>query len=255
MGRKASPITVQPISPDPTLGLTSGEVSLRQKAGLTNRSAQNILPSDARLILRNCATFFNLVFVVMATLLILAGSTLIKLSFLVVVLINTVIGCVQTIRAKRAVEKLTLVAEQTLPAIRDEHRREVPSSLLLRDDIVEFSAGDQICADGILRAGTLLVNESLVTGEEDPIAKQGGDTLLSGSFVVAGTGRVQLTRVGAQAFAARLAAEAKKDPQAKKREMMRALDKLIRVIGILLIPIGAILFCHEYFVLGRGLRI
>ena len=255
MGRKASPITPDTISADPNLGLTSRQVEARKTAGLTNRSAKNILPSDARLILGHCATFFNLVFTVLAVLLMLCGSTIIKLSFLVVVIINTCLGCIQSIRAKRALEKLTLVAQQTLPTIRDGKRENILSDLLVRDDIVEFSAGNQICADGILRAGSLFVSEALITGEEDPIAKNPGDRLLSGSFVVAGTGRVQLTKVGDEAFASRLADEARKNPGVKRSEMMDALDKLIRIIGILLIPIGAILFCHEYFVLGRGLRV
>ena len=255
MGRKASPITPDTISADPNLGLTSRQVEARKTAGLTNRSAKNILPSDARLILGHCATFFNLVFTVLAVLLMLCGSTIIKLSFLVVVIINTCLGCIQSIRAKRALEKLTLVAQQTLPTIRDGKRENILSDLLVRDDIVEFSAGNQICADGILRAGSLFVSEALITGEEDPILKNPGDTLLSGSFVVAGTGRVQLTKVGDEAFASRLADEARKNPGVKRSEMMDALDKLIRIIGILLIPIGAILFSHEYFVLGRGLRV
>ena len=255
MGRKASPITPDPISADPNLGLTSRQVEARKNAGLTNRSAKNILPSDARLILGHCATFFNLVFTVLAVLLMLCGSTIIKLSFLVVVIINTCLGCIQSIRAKRALEKLTLVAQQTLPTIRDGKCENTPSDLLVRDDIVEFSAGCQVCADGVLCTGQLFVNEALVTGEEDPIAKKPGDTLLSGSFVVAGTGRVQLTKVGDEAFASRLADEARKNPGVKRSEMMDALDKLIRIIGILLIPIGAILFSHEYFVLGRGLRV
>ena len=255
MGRKTSPITPDPISADPNLGLTSRQVEARKTAGFTNRSAKNILPSDARLILGHCATFFNLVFTVLAVLLMLCGSTIIKLSFLVVVIINTCLGCIQSIRAKRALEKLTLVAQQTLPTIRDGKRENIPSDLLVRDDIVEFSAGNQICADGILRAGSLFVSEALITGEEDPIAKNPGDRLLSGSFVVAGTGRVQLTKVGDEAFASRLADEARKNPGVKRSEMMDALDKLIRIIGILLIPIGAILFSHEYFVLGRGLRV
>ena len=255
MGRKTSPITPDPISADPNLGLTSRQVEARKTAGFTNRSAKNILPSDARLILGHCATFFNLVFTVLAVLLMLCGSTIIKLSFLVVVIINTCLGCIQSIRAKRALEKLTLVAQQTLPTIRDGKRENILSDLLVRDDIVEFSAGNQICADGILRAGSLFVSEALITGEEDPIAKNPGDRLLSGSFVVAGTGRVQLTKVGDEAFASRLADEARKNPGVKRSEMMDALDKLIRIIGILLIPIGAILFSHEYFVLGRGLRV
>ena len=256
MGRKGSRrIPVETLSADAAVGLTSRQAEERLHCGWSNRASTALLRPDGQIILRNCATFFNLIFIIMAVFLMLAGSTIIKLSFLVVVIINTIIGCVQEIRAKRAVEKLTLLAEQTLRTVRDGEIKTIPSSLLVRDDIVEFVTGDQICADGVLRDGELFVNEALVTGEEDTVVKHPGDRLLSGSFVIAGTGRVQLTQVGDDAFAAHLAAEAKKDPKAAKSEMMRSLDKLIRVMGIVLIPIGGFLFCHEYFVLGRGLRI
>ena len=246
---------VAPVCAEPELGLTAGQVRERQDCGWGNKTASNLLRSDRQILLRHCATFFNLIFIIMTAFLILAGSTIIKFSFLVVVIINTVIGCVQELRAKRAVEKLTLVAAQTLRVIRDGKLCHLRSDLLVRDDIVEFVTGDQICADGVLCTGQLFVDEALVTGEADPIARCPGDSLLSGSIVVAGTGRVRLTKVGDDAFAARLAAEAKKDPRAAKSEMMNALDKLIRIIGIGLIPIGALLFCHEYFYLDRGLRI
>lgn len=242
------------LSPDPKQGLSHKDAQARLSAGWSNGITTNVLRTERQILLTNCLTFFNLIFIIMATALILAGSGIIKLTFLPVAIVNTVIGCVQEIRAKRAVEKLTLVSAQTLPVIREGVVCPLSSSLLVRDDIVEFSAGDQICADGILRTGLLQVNEALITGEADPVAKQPGDSLLSGSFVIAGQGRAQLTRVGSDAFAARLEAEAKKDPKAAKSQMMYALDKLIKVIGFALIPIGAVLFYQEYFVLKLGLQ-
>lgn len=245
---------VEQISPDPEQGLTLRQAKQRLSGGWDNRVYDKAVHTEGQIVLSNCLTFFNLVFIILAALLLLAGSSVIKLTFLVVVIINTVIGCVQEIRAKRAVDKLTLVAAQTVKTIRDGAVCHLRSDLLVRDDIVEFSSGDQICADGVLRTGTLQVNEALITGEADAIEKQPGDTLRSGSFVIAGRGRAQLTEVGDDAFAARLAAEAKKDPKAAKSEMMRSLDKLIKVIGILLIPIGIILFHQEYTVLDLGLQ-
>ncbi len=242
------------VNPDPQTGLTAQQVRQRLATGWSNQTWDGAVRTERQIILENCLTFFNLIFLILAVLLILAGSSVIKLSFLVIVVINTVIGCVQQIRAKRAVDKLTLVAAQTLRTCRDGQLIGVRSDRLVRDDIVEFSPGDQICADGILRSGFLQVNEALVTGEADAITKNPGDTLLSGSFVVAGKGRAQLTKVGNDAFAAQLAAEAKKDPKVAKSEMMRSLDKLIRVIGFALIPIGIILFYQEFAVLKLGLQ-
>ncbi len=245
---------VEVIQADPKQGLSEEQAALRSACGWANIAPNSASKSEQEIILAHTLTFFNLVFVVLAAILVISGSSIKNMTFLVVAAINTVIGIVQEIRAKRAVDKLTLVAAQTVPTVRDGRVRDIRSDLLVRDDIVIFKAGDQICADGILRTGELQVNESLITGEADAIAKKPGDILKSGSFVIAGKGRVQLTEVGVDAFAAKLALEAKADPKAAKSEMMASLDKLIQVIGFALIPIGALLFWQEFTVLGLGFQ-
>ena len=242
------------VEADVQLGLTGEQARQRAINGWSNGMPQSASKTEKEIVLEKCLTFFNLVFIILALVLVIGGSSIKNMTFLGVMVCNTVIGIFQEIRAKRAVDRLTLVAVQQVRTIRDGKLQKIRSSKLVRDDIVEFSAGDQICADGILRAGTLQVNESLVTGEEDAIVKKPGDKLKSGSFVVAGTGRVQLTRVGADSFAAKLALEAKANPHAAKSEMMRSLDKLIRVVGFGLIPIGIILFYQSFAVLGQPLR-
>ena len=239
---------------DSPTGLTTQEAQLRAERGWSNGLVQSASRSEKSIILENCLTFFNLVFVVLAVILALSGSSVKNMTFLIIVICNAVIGCYQEIRAKRAVDKLTLVAAQQIRALRDGKITTIRSDLLVRDDVVEFLSGDQICADGIVLSGELQVNEALVTGEEDAITKRPGDQLKSGSFVVAGSGRVRLTRVGADSFAARLAAEAKANPHASKSEMMKSLDRLIRVVGFALIPIGLILFYQEFKVLQLGLQ-
>ena len=239
---------------DPRQGLTASQASERKHGGWTNGAPESASRTEKEILLQNTLTFFNLVFVVMAVFLMIAGSSVKNMTFLVVVICNTVIGCYQEIRAKRAVDRLTLVAAQQIRTVREGQVVKMRSDLLVRDDIVEFVAGDQICADGIVRSGEIQVNESLVTGEEDAIIKRPGDELKSGSFVVAGTARAQLTRVGGDSFAARLAAEAKADPHAAKSEMMRSLDRLIRVVGIALIPIGAALFYQAFWVREQSFR-
>lgn len=248
-------LPVAVIEADPEQGLDRAQVEQRSHSGWSNGTPENAAASERDIILRNSLTYFNFVFIFLAVLLVLAGSSVKNMTFLVVVICNTVIGCIQEIRAKRAVDKLTLVSAQMVKTIRDGVMVSIRSDKLVRDEIVEFSAGDQICADAVVRSGELHVNESLVTGEADPITKKPGDTLLSGSFVIAGTARVQLTNVGADSFASKLAAEAKANPSAAKSEMMRSLDKLIRFISILLIPIGLLLFYQEYQVLKLGLRV
>lgn len=223
-------------------GLTTLEANRRLSQGLGNKISAGAGRTELQIVLSNTLTYFNLIFVVMAVLMLVVGSSVLNLTFMGVVLCNTVIGCVQEIRAKRAVDKLTLVAAQTVKTFRDGKTVPIRSDLLVQDDLVAFGPGDQICADGTVCLGQLKVNESLITGEADPVVKDPGDALRSGSFVVSGRASVRLTQVGDASYAARLAAEAKADPRAAKSEMMRSLDRLIRFIGFLLIPVGLLLF-------------
>lgn len=246
-------IPVSVVNPDTAKGLTSGQVQQRIAAGWTNGITQTVTKTEKEIILENCLTFFNFIFIILAVLLAISGSTIKNMAFLGIVVANAAIGCFQEIRAKRAVDKLTLVAAGNVKTIRDGQAIPVRTDCLVRDDIVEFSSGNQICADAVVRAGEIQVNESLITGEADAIRKRPGDILRSGSFVVAGTCRAQLTAVGPDSFAAKLAAEAKSNPHATKSEMMRSLDRLIQVVGFALVPVGLFLFYQEYAVMKLGL--
>ncbi len=226
------------------LGLTSQQVVQRQKYGLRNITPASNTKTEGQIVKENVFTFFNLIFIVLAAALIIVGSFK-NLTFLVVAIANTVIGIFQEIRAKRAVDKLTLVAAGKLRVIRDGERRLIPTDQLVRDDIVEFAAGNQICADAVVREGQMQVNESLLTGEADAIIKNPGDVLKSGSFVISGRCKAQLTHVGSASYAAKLAAEARRDVRSTKSEMMNSLTKLITVVGIALIPMGIILFIRQ----------
>ena len=246
--------TIEPLHVDPERGLSAQQVQDRLDAGLHGGTAQGAGLSEGEIILRHCLTFFNFIFIFLAVLLLIGRSSPKNMGFLGVVIINTVIGIVQEIRAKRAVEKLSLVARRPVKVIRDGAALSVDPERIVRDDMAEFGQGDQICADGILRAGELHVNESLLTGEEDSVDKLPGDRIHSGSLVLSGRGRVELTAVGADSGAAKLSREAKANPRGKKSEMIRALDRLILFLGIALVPVGAILFHQEYKVLNLGLQ-
>ena len=239
---------------DPAQGLTSAQAEQRIAEGLGAGQTGNTGKSEKEIILRHTLTFFNLVFIVLAVLLIVGRSTVMNMGFLGVVVVNTVIGIFQEIRAKRAVDKLSLVARRPVKIVRDGRVQDIAPEDIVRDDIAEFGQGDQICADGILRSGSLYVDESLLTGEEDSVEKQPGDQIHSGSVVLAGRGRVELTAVGENCGAAALAREAKHNPQAKKSEMTRSLDRLILFLGLALVPVGIILFRQEYMVLKLPLR-
>ena len=237
---------------DPAEGLSPQEIKLRQSNGLSNIMPPSNTKSEGQIIKENVLTFFNLIFLVLALCLCLVGSFK-NLMFLLVAVANTVVGSFQEIRAKRAVDKLTLVAAGTAKAIRSGQRVSVRTDQLVRDDIVEFAAGDQICADAVVRDGQLQVNDSLLTGEADAILKNPGDTLKSGSFVISGRARVQLTHVGSESYAAKLAAEARRNVRSTKSEMMLSLTKLITVVGIALIPLGIILFLRHFLSVFQGL--
>ena len=236
---------VPAFDPDPLLGLTHEQVQERMDAGLHNRTSGSGLPSVGKIVADHCCTFFNLLFAVLTLVLVLVRSSVTNFGFLGVVVINLVIGIVQQLRARNAVKKLTLVARRSRKTVRDGGHVQVADRDLVRDDVVLFHGGEQICADGVVRTGNLQVNEALITGEPDPVEKYPGDELMSGSFVVSGKAAVQLIRVGDSAYGAKLTREARANPRAGKTEMMADLEKLIRVLSILLVPLGVLYFIGE----------
>lgn len=240
--------------PDPNEGLSPQQVKLRQENGLVNRIPNTNTKSQPQIIKENVFTFFNLIFLVLGVALLLVGSFK-NATFLIVAVANTAIGIFQEIRAKRAVDKLTLVSAGNVQVVRSGERFPLRTDKLVRDDIVEFVAGDQICADAVVCGGQMQVNESLLTGEADAIMKETGDELKSGSFVVSGKCRARLTHVGAESYAARLAAEARRNVRSTKSEMMQSLTRLITVVGIVLVPLGILLFLWHYLPAFQGLPI
>lgn len=237
--------------PDWRYGLSYDDVSTREENGLLNTPVDSPTKTEKQIIKEHCFTFFNLIFLVLAAIL-LAFGLFKDITFLVIVLANTAIGIFQEIRSKRTVDQLTLMSVRKVTVIRDGEASRIPSDMLVRDDIVEFCAGDQICADGIVCSGNVQVNESLITGEADAIDKEDGDSLLSGSFVISGRCRARLTSVGADSYASKLTLEAKNNVKSSPSEMINSLNKLIRVIGIILVPLGIILFAKNVLTLNMG---
>ena len=252
MNKKTEIQSLPLVQADPQKGLSPAQVQDRRDKGLRNITPNSNTRTVTQIVCENLFTFFNLIFLVLGVALALVGSIK-NMMFLLVAAANAAIGIFQEARAKRAVDKLTLVAAGTLTVIRGGERACVRTDELVRDDIVEFAAGDQICADAIVREGEIQVNESLLTGEPDAIAKTVGEPLRSGSFAVAGRCRAQLTQVGAESYAAKLAAEAKRNVRTTKSEMMRSLSRLITVVGIVLIPLGALLFYQHFSPAQQGL--
>ena len=237
--------------PDPQAGLTSEQASRRAAEGLVNTAVKAPSKTIAQIVKDNIFTYFNLIFAVLAALLIIAGSFK-SLTFLPVVLANIAIGIIQEIRAKQVLDKLTVLNSPTALAVRDSEVCELPTDQLVLDDIVEFRAGSQICADAEVKSGEVFVNESLLTGESVEIRKLPGDALLSGSFVVSGTCRARLDKVGADSYASRLTLQAGKADRKERSEMIRVLGKIVGAAGIIIIPVGLALFAQQYWAGGRS---
>lgn len=232
--------------PDYREGLSARQVKEHAAAGYRNVSVEPPAQTVKEIVHENVFTYFNLIFAVLAVLLCLVGSFR-NLTFLPVIIANTLIGIVQEIRAKNTLEKLTMLNAPQALAVREGRTVTVDSEELVLDDIVLFKAGNQICADAVVAAGEVQVNESLLTGESDEITKKRGDHLMSGSFVVAGQCHARLEYVGADSYISKLTLEAKAMQKGEQSEMMRSLNKLVKFIGIALIPIGIALLVQSLF--------
>ncbi|OLA63133.1 MAG: ATPase P [Roseburia sp. CAG:18_43_25] len=166
--------------------------------------------------------------------------------FLPIIVANTCIGIIQEVHSKKVLDKLSILNAPHAVVIRDGKRQEIPADQLVLDDIVEFSAGSQIPADAKVVSGELQVNESLITGESDEIEKREGDSLLSGSFVVSGKACARLEKVGKDSYISKLTLQATKSKKGEQSEMIRSLNYLIMVMGIIIIPIGIALFVQSF---------
>ena len=240
-------------NPDPEAGLSAAQVEQHREDGWRNVSVAPPAQTTKEIIRENVCTYFNLIFLVLAILLCLVGSFR-DLTFLPVIIFNTLIGIVQEIRAKNVLEKLNMLNAPHASVVRDGKKSLVDSEELVLDDIVIFKAGNQICADAIVVSGEVRVNESLLTGESDEITKAPGAELMSGSFVVAGECHARLDKVGVDSYISKLTLEAKAMKKGEQSEMIRSLDKLVKFVGIALIPIGITLFVQGFFFNDQSFR-
>lgn len=237
----------------PLRGLSAQQAEALRAQGLSNQQSDTGGKSAGEIIRSNALTFFNLIFVVIAVLLCLVGSYR-NLTFLPVVIGNTLIGIFQELRAKRILDKMSLLHAPHAVALRDGAEQKLAANDLVRGDIVVLSAGDQIPADATVLQGSVQVNEALLTGESDEIEKEPGSELLSGSFVVAGRCYARLDKVGDESYIAKLTREAKAVQTGEQSEMIRAINRIVKWIGFTIVPIGVILFAQSYFYSGETLQ-
>ena len=233
-------------------GLTDEEVRQRVEEGFTNRTDISTDKTTKEIVISNVFTYFNLIFLVITILLIMVGSFR-NLTFLPIIIGNTVIGIVQEIRAKKTLEKMSLLNAPHADVIRNGSVKQISTEGLVKDDVILLTAGKQICADAVVISGNIQVNESLLTGEADEVEKTEGSTLMSGSFVVSGECYARLEKVGNESYISRLSLEAKSMGGKEQSEMIRSINLIVKWVGIVIIPIGLILFWQSHFVNGESI--
>lgn len=233
-------------------GLTDEEVRQRVEEGFTNRADISTDKTTKEIVISNVFTYFNLIFLVITILLIMVGSFR-NLTFLPIIIGNTVIGIVQEIRAKKTLEKMSLLNAPRADVIRNGSVKQISTEELVKDDVILLTAGKQICADAVVISGNIQVNESLLTGEADEVEKTEGSTLMSGSFVVSGECYARLEKVGNESYISKLSLEAKSMGGKEQSEMIRSINLIVKWVGIVIIPIGLILFWQSHFVNGESI--
>ncbi len=243
-GEKTIPENTERYTPDVREGLSTKQVQQRIDAKLENKSEDKGSKSILKIIVSNTCTFFNILLLAIGIALMVFGLYT-QCFFLLIALANTIIGIIQEIRAKLTIDKLKLVTAQSVKVRREKKLLTIPTDNLVLDDIFFLNNGDQVPADAVIREGTVEVNESLLTGESVPIKKSVGDTVFAGSFIVSGSCTLQADKVGDYNYSASIQAKAK-ELQKPKSELVRSLDSLIKIISIIIIPIGAAMIATQW---------
>ncbi len=229
-------------------GLSPEQVESRVRQGLVNGEEDIKTKTVGRIIRDNLLTPFNILNAVLAVLVLVVGSYK-NLLFMGVIFSNILVGTVQEIRAKKTIDKLSLIAAPKAHVVRGGKKQELTVAQLVMDDILLLTAGNQVCADCVLVDGDCEVNEALITGESDAVQKKTGDHLLSGSFIGSGNCHARVEHVGADNYAAQITSKAKylKKPNS---EIMEWINKIIKWISFIIIPVGLMLFAKQYFISG-----
>lgn len=234
-------IVVKRYNPDVDKGLSLDEVESRIMAGAVNNSNVGSSKTIISILFTNIFTFFNLLTIGIAIWLVTASAPVRQFEFLVVVILNLIIGIIQEVKAKKTIDNLSLLSAPTAIVVRDGIEAEISINTIVIDEIFRLNGGKQITADAVVRSGTLEVDESLLTGESDIIIKKEGDPLYSGSYVVSGNAYAQVVAVGSDIYVQKLTNQAKKYKRPKS-ELFSSLNIIIRSVAVIIIPMGIALF-------------
>ena len=244
------PAPAAPIAETPPAGLTAAQVAERHSRGLANAGGERTSRSAAEILRANILTRFNFILGVLLAVILVTGQPQDAL-FGVVLVTNALIGIAQELRAKRTLDRLAVLSAPRVRVIRDGAPRDIAVADLVAGDLVDLRAGDQLVADGVVRASARLeADESLLTGESEPVGKRAGDRLLSGSFVVAGSGGYQATGVGAEAYARKLAAQARRYAPVRS-ELMDGINQILRYVTWAIGPVAVLLVISGWHAHGN----
>lgn len=241
------------IDADYKQGLTTDEVNERIKDGYINYYETNTTKSYKNIFFSNIFTFFNMLMFAIAIALIIVKSYS-NLLFLVILLCNTTIGIIQEIKAKITVEKITLVTSPTATVVRNKKVMTIKTNEVVLDDILIYEFGNQICTDSIILKGEIEVNESLLTGESVSIKKKKGDLLLAGSYVTSGSCYAKADKVAEENYTSKLTLKAKKYKKPES-ELLKSLQLIIKVIGIIIVPLSVAIYFNNQSILGNNIQL
>ena len=243
------PSDVPRFNADAEEGLSKSQVEERQEQGLVNRAQKKYSKTYKSIFISNICTFFNLLCLLAALALLSAHAPITQFTFVLIFLCNICMGIIQEIRAKKKIDRLSILSSPTARVIRDRKKREIPISEIVLDDILLLGAGQQVPADCIMLDGAAELNESLLTGESVPVKKENGETLYAGSFVASGHCAVRVDKIGEDTYISKLTARAKKYKRPNS-EIMNSINLFIKVIGFIIIPIAIFMFLTNFKNLG-----
>lgn len=234
---------------DINTGLTTEQVEERKAQGLVNFNTEASTKSVKQIVRENVCTLFNMINIVLAIAVICVGSFK-NLTFMMIIVLNTLISIVQELRSKKTLDKLQVLASSKVTSIRDGERVKLDINEIVLDDVLYFEIGNQVVVDSVIREGEVEVDESFITGEAETVFKNKGDMLVSGSFIVSGKATCQVVHIGLDNYTAKIASDTKYIKPISS-EIMRSLNKIVSTISCLIVPVGILLFSRQMYLEGN----
>ena len=239
-------------NPDKDKGLTKEQVSERIRDNLVNFNTNVKTKTAKEIILENTVTLFNIINVILAVAIIAVGSYK-NLGFLLIIVLNTVISTFQELHSKSVIDKLSVVSASKIKALREGKEEELNLDEIILDDIILLELGNQVVTDAVIISGMVEVDESFITGESDTLTKKTGDMLLSGSFIVSGNAKAKVEHIGYDNYTAKISSDTKYIKPISS-EIMRSLNKIVKTISVIIVPLGILLFARQLYLTGNTLQ-